>query len=299
MKIAAIGEAMIELSVLGANAQLGVAGDTLNTAIYLKRTAPQLDVDFITCLGTDRFSERIKDFITDQSLGIGAIETITDRLPGLYAITTDESGERSFSYWREQSAARLLFQSDKDISFQCLENYDAIYLSGITLAILPPTVGLALLDYLKKSDHTLAFDSNYRPSLWTDKDTARHLIREFWKLADLALPSIDDEMLLMEESADAVTTRFIQSGIQGALKRGSKGPISLGESLEQLYSPAPRIVDTTAAGDSFNGAYLGSIFTSGSQAEALAEGHACARHVVQYHGAIAPIKEGRLDGSNC
>ena len=33
MKIAAIGEAMIEMSITGDQAQLGVAGDTLNTAI--------------------------------------------------------------------------------------------------------------------------------------------------------------------------------------------------------------------------------------------------------------------------
>ena len=86
MKIAAIGEAMIEMSITGDQAQLGVAGDTLNTAIYLKRAAPQIDVDYITRLGRDGFSERIKSFIADQSLGTSDIETDEDRGPGLYAI---------------------------------------------------------------------------------------------------------------------------------------------------------------------------------------------------------------------
>ena len=176
MKIAAIGEAMIEMSITGDQAQLGVAGDTLNTAIYLKRAAPQIDVDYITRLGRDGLSERIKSFIADPSLGTSDIETDEDRGPGLYAITTDHHGERSFFYWRDQSAARRLFQLGNSYSFQCLKDYDAVYLSGITLAILPPSVGLALLEYLNQSAHILAFDSNYRPALWPDQNTAKRLI---------------------------------------------------------------------------------------------------------------------------
>ena len=289
MKIAAIGEAMIEMSITGDRAQLGVAGDTLNTAIYLKRAAPQIDVDYITRLGRDGFSKRIKSFITDQSLGTSAIETDEDRGPGLYAITTDHHGERSFFYWRDQSAARRLFQLGNSYSFQSLKDYDAVYLSGITLAILPPSVGLALLEYLNQSAHILAFDSNYRPALWPDQNTAKRLITEFWKRTDLALPSIDDEMLLMQESAEKVTDRFIKNGLSGALKRGAQGPVSLGESVDQTYLPAQKVVDTTAAGDSFNGAYLAAKFSGASQADALAKGHECARNVVQHHGAIAPL----------
>ena len=289
MKIAAIGEAMIEMSITGDQAQLGVAGDTLNTAIYLKRAAPQIDVDYITRLGRDGFSKRIKSFITDQSIGTSAIETDEDRVPGLYAISTDHHGERSFSYWRDQSAARRLFQLGNSYSFQCLKDYDAVYLSGITLAILPPSVGMALLEYLNQSAHILAFDSNYRPALWPDQDTAKHLIAGFWTRSDLALPSIDDEMLLMQESAVAVTDRFVKSDLAGALKRGAEGPVSLGEVVDQNYLPAQNVVDTTAAGDSFNGAYLAAKFSGASQVDALAKGHECARHVVQHRGAIAPL----------
>ena len=289
MKIAAIGEAMIEMSITGDQAQLGVAGDTLNTAIYLKRAAPHIDVDYITRLGRDGFSKRIKSFIADQSLGTSAIETDDDRVPGLYAITTNAQGERSFSYWRDQSAARHLFQSENSYSFQCLKDYDALYLSGITLAILPPSVSMALLEYLNQSAHILAFDSNYRPALWPDQNTAKRLIEGFWKRSDLALPSIDDEMLLMQQSAAAVTERFIKSGLSGALKRGAQGPVSLGEVVDQSYLPAQNVLDTTAAGDSFNGAYLAAKFSGASQADALAKGHDCARHVVQHRGAIAPL----------
>ncbi len=68
-RVAAIGEAMIELSIEGETAKVGVAGDTLNTAIYLKRAAPGIDVDYVTCLGDDPFSDQIEDFIAAQDIG--------------------------------------------------------------------------------------------------------------------------------------------------------------------------------------------------------------------------------------
>ena len=188
MKIACIGEAMIELSFSGSTPSIGVAGDTLNTAIYLKRAAPKLQVDYITRLGTDPFSTQIKTFIAAQNIGIEAIETSQKRHPGLYAISTSPSGERAFTYWRAQSAARELFQTTNGAEFSDLNGYDALYLSGITLAILPSDIRNELLNFLKTSDTLFAFDSNYRPALWGDAQEARKTINSFWEISDLALP---------------------------------------------------------------------------------------------------------------
>lgn len=285
MRIACIGEAMIELSMNGTDAQVGVAGDTLNTAIYLHRSAPELQVDYVTCLGDDPFSTRISDFIAEQGVGTDHIQHIQAASPGLYAITTTDAGERSFTYWRSASAARQLFG---DGDYERLGAYDALYLSGISMAILPHQVRLGLLDWLAATSITLIYDSNYRPALWEDVDTARGITTALWDRADIALPSIDDEMALFGETADAVTQRFIDRAGKGALKRGAQGPLSLGERVEQFYPTVGRPIDTTAAGDSFNAGYLGGILTGRSQAEALAAGHALASQVVQYRGAIMP-----------
>lgn len=284
-RIACIGEAMIELAMDGACADVGVAGDTLNTAIYLHRAAPDLTVEYLTCLGDDPFSGRILDFIAQQGVGTQAIRQIPGASPGLYAITTSPDGERSFTYWRTNSAARSLFA---DCDFSPLAEYDTVYLSGISMAILPQTVRLALIDWLAKSSIQLVYDSNYRPRLWDSADQARQITSAMWERADVALPSIDDEMQLFEQSEDAVTARFAGHPGTGALKRGAEGPLSLGEPVTQNYPRAPRVVDTTAAGDSFNAGYLGALLTGKSQAKALAEGHALAVAVVQHRGAIMP-----------
>ena len=269
----------------GTRADVGVAGDTLNTAIYLRRMAPELDVDYITCLGDDPFSDRIMAFIADAGVGTEPIAQIAGASPGLYAITTSPAGERSFTYWRSAAAARQLFA---DHDFSVLASYDAIYLSGISMAILPHDVRLALIDWLGRNDVTLVYDSNYRPRLWESTERARTVTRAMWQRADIALPSIDDEMDLFDTTAEAVNTRFATHKGKGALKRGDLGPLSLGTPVTQDYPPAPRVVDTTAAGDSFNAGYLAAHFTGQTQADALLSGHRLAAKVVGQRGAIIP-----------
>ncbi|MGV6806093.1 MAG: sugar kinase [Ruegeria sp.] len=284
-RIACIGEAMIELSMNGSTAQVGVAGDTLNTAIYARRMAPELNVDYITCLGDDPFSVRIRTSMSEHGIGISNAKTIVGASPGLYAITTAPNGERSFTYWRSKSAARRLF-SDKD--FSLLAEYDALYLSGISVAILPHTIRLALLKWLNATPVKLIYDSNYRPRLWENAETARSINSQLWMRADVALPSIDDEMALFDETAEQVIARFAEHSGVGALKRGEEGPISIGIEVQQDYVAAPKVVDTTAAGDSFNGGYLAALLTGKPQAQALMAGHLLAASVVQHRGAIIP-----------
>ena len=284
-RVACVGEAMIELSMMDGNAQMNVAGDTLNTAIYLHRTAPQVTVDYITCLGNDTFSDSIFAFIADHGVGNSKIKRIVDGTPGLYAITTSPEGERSFTYWRSNSAARCLFSNG---DFTMLETYDAVYLSGISLAILPHIVRLSLLEWLNKHLICLIFDSNYRPHLWESLESAQQMTSAFWARADILLPSIDDEMKLFDETEDQVAFRFSCMAKSGALKRGKLGPLSLGIDVHESYLPSSKVLDTTAAGDSFNGGYLGALFGEESQEQALKIGHDLATQVIQCRGAIIP-----------
>ncbi|MEM6463283.1 MAG: sugar kinase [Pseudomonadota bacterium] len=296
-RIACVGEAMIELSLQGSgnSAQLGFAGDTLNTAVYLARERPGAhDVSFVTCLGVDPLSERMVAFIEQEGV-TAQVGRVADRLPGLYAITTDSAGERSFSYWRENSAARLLFQRAGAADFSALSEYDVVYLSAITLAILPPDIRTALFGWIEgfRNRHgRFAFDSNYRPRLWESPAAARQAVARAWSLCDIALPSLDDEMNLFGDPDQAsVLTRLNGYGIgTGALKRGPDGPVPINVPASSgiEYAKAPVVVDTTAAGDSFNGAFLSVYLAGGSIEEAMTAGHNCAVRVIGTNGAIIP-----------
>ncbi|RYH08983.1 sugar kinase [Tropicimonas sp. IMCC6043] len=296
--MACIGEAMIELS-LGStegNARVGYAGDTLNTAIYLRRLLPaEFAVEFVSVVGTDPLSDRMLAFVESEGVGTRHIRRHPDRIPGLYAITTDPSGERSFTYWRDNSAARTLFSGDGGETFAALSGFDLVYYSAITLAILSPKQRAALFDWIdsyRAAGGMVAFDSNFRRRLWEDIATARRDVETAWRKCDVAFPSVDDEIdLFGDADAAAVLRRLEGYGVPfGALKRGGEGPLPIGAELAapQSYRMVDRVVDTTAAGDSFVGGFLSQVAQGGDIGAALMAGHECAARVITCPGAIVP-----------
>ena len=292
--IAFVGEAMVELSLdaSGETARVGVAGDTLNAAVYLRRNWPG-QVAYVTALGQDAMSDRIAGFIAGESISTDLIARSAEHMPGLYSITTDAAGERSFSYWRSASAARSMFQDDVGPDIAGLAQFDAVALSAITLAILPHEMRSHLLDKLEAwrqaQGGLVIFDSNYRPRLWQDRAEAQAAIEAAWAITDIGLPSVDDEQAIFGDAdAAGVLKRLNRLGVTlGALKRGEAGPLPLdGSEIAQTYPPAANVVDTTAAGDSFNGGFLARWAGGGTLAEALLAGHSCASQVVGLRGAF-------------
>lgn len=296
--IACIGEVMIELIASGPQGpQLNVAGDTYNTAVYLRRLLGDHDcqVSYVTALGQDGFSDRILTHMTGENLDTSRVEIRPDLVPGLYAIETDDAGERRFTYWRGQSAARTMFQAPCQITLDHLRAFDLLYLSGISLAVMAQDTRRALFDFLddyRAQGGLVGFDSNYRPRLWDSQEQAQEVMTQIWDRSDIALPSIDDEMdLFGDDTEQGVVERFAGFPVQfGALKRGAQGPHSLSP-LDQMpsYAPAQKVVDTTAAGDSFNGAYLAALVLGKAQGKALKFAHDTAAKVITQHGAIVDV----------
>ncbi len=296
--IVSIGECMVELSLNSASnssCTLAIAGDTLNTAIYLKRAGKaDVDVSYCTLVGQDGFSDRVLDLLAQEDLGSTLVGRHPDRTIGLYAIETDADGERRFSYWRSLSAARDLFHKIHGQDFSALSRFDLISYSAISLAILDDECRSLFLDFLmgyRIAGGLVAFDSNYRPQLWSDRNTAQHWIKRAWRCCDIALPSADDEAALFDDiSTDDTLHRLRAYGIRlGVLKNGANGPLPLDQSVSLGgFSAASHVVDTTAAGDSFNGAFLASLARGSTLQEAARCGHDMARYVVGQRGAIVP-----------
>ncbi|EPX86064.1 Sugar kinase, ribokinase family [Rubellimicrobium thermophilum DSM 16684] len=298
LRIACIGETMIELSGFDPGAgrlDVGVAGDTLNTAIYLGRAlGSRAEIRYLTALGDDRFSDHILAVMTREGLVTDGVARLPGRLPGLYAISVDERGERSFAYWRNESAARDMF-GPGGIGLDSLVGHDVLLLSGITLAILPPVHREALIAACaaaKAAGCIVAFDTNYRPRLWPDEVTARDVFDRMWRATTVALPSRDDEARLHPgESVEALFARLAAAGVREiALKDGPAGPhLWDGQALPRdRYPPAPRVVDTTAAGDGFNAGYLAARLQGASVPQAAQAAHALALRIIGHKGAILP-----------
>lgn len=296
-KLLCIGEAMAELKrVPDQDWSLGFAGDTFNTAVYASRLMRRPGaVGFMSRVGEDPLSSDFRSFVKAEGLPQELIGTDTNRNIGIYSVSTDFRGERSFHYWRSNSAARTMFATPEEAAD--IPPAEVIYVSGISIAILAPAARANLAAEVARRRATdgtrFAFDSNYRPHLWEDTETARQSFEVFWRLADVALPSIDDEVELYGHQEAQTVEQFTQRmHLRVAIKRAARGPLdpTLGD-RHPNFSPADHIVDTTAAGDSFNAGYLAAYVMGKESAECMALGHALASRVVCARGAIMPISE--------
>ena len=299
-RVVLFGECMLELQgeALGAMQQT-YGGDTLNTAVYLARcSAGAVQASYATALGDDAFSSGMLARWQDEGLDTATVRRLPGRLPGLYIIELDAKGERTFSYWRDSSAAKSYFDVESTPLEAAEQHWDALYVSGISLAILPPAGRarlLALMGRLRARGALVVFDNNFRPRLWPDAAEARHCFARAFELASVGLVTADDHQALLglDDPAAALADAQCLPTPELLIKRGAASTL-VRESGSQVWAEAaveavPRVVDTTAAGDSFAAGYLSRRLAGASALDAALFGNRLAARVIQHRGAlIAP-----------
>lgn len=301
-RIALIGECMLELTRQSGEQgdrslpmNMSYGGDTLNAAVYLARQG--VAVDYVTALGDDPMSSWMVDQWRAQGVHCDLVEYHKNAVPGMYLVDTDDSGERSFYYWRDSAPARFLFDdaAAADLLFDKLADHTYVCLSGISLAIYSESSRQRLFANLKAyraKGGKVVFDSNYRPKLWPSALVARQNYESMYRLTDIALPTIEDEQQVFGDSdQNAIIERLQSWGVQEiALKMGPQGCMTVTQQGQELVAAkSVAVVDTTSAGDSFNAGYLAARLKDKPVSNAAEAGHQLASIVIQYPGAIIPI----------
>lgn len=278
-------------------AALSFGGDTLNTAVYLARLGTE--VDYLTGLGDDSMSSWLLSQWRKEGVGCNLVVRYANSVPGLYMIQLDENGERSFLYWRANSPATRIFDKPDEAEelFEKLLGYQQIYLSGISLALYAEAARHRLFDFLaryREQGGQVIYDGNYRPRLWSSPEVARDAYEHMYRICDLVLPTDEDEeMLFGTEQPQEVVKRLQSFGVEEVvLKMGANGCLLAKDSdLELVPSQQVNVVDSTAAGDSFNAGFLAAKINGESSEAAALAAHKLASTVIQYRGAIIPLAE--------
>lgn len=291
-EIICFGEAMVELSAIEDSAcRIAIAGDTFNTAVYLARAGHV--VSYATAVGSCPFSCKLRDTLKLEGIAQDLVHTIKDRSVGLYAIDVDKTGERSFTYWRSESAVRSLLETSEGASILAeMKQAKTVYLTGVTLSLYTDEYREKIFDMMlsrKEHGQLTVFDGNYRPRNWKSANLARDAITRAISLATWSLPTFDDEAALFgDETPEATAERHKLLGVaEVTVKHGAKGAY-----VDGAAWVTPRMVitpkDTTGAGDSFNAAYISARLYGQSTKEAALAGHALAGRVLNVPGALLP-----------
>lgn len=295
LNVVSFGECMLELTrTAQGEARLRFGGDTFNTAVYMARLG--VPVRYATALGADAWSAEMKAAWAEEGVGLDLILTDPDRLPGLYAIRTDAAGERTFSYWREASAARRFMRlPGAERALEAMGQADLFYLSGISLSLFDDAdraILRTVAEAVRRRGGDVAFDPNYRPRNWPSQAVARRAVEAFSPLVTIALPTFEDEAALNgDTSPEGTAERWLRRGAREVVvKTGPDGALlaDAGGSRRIPTEPVAIPVDTTGAGDSFNAAYLHARLSGLDAPAAVRAGHLLAGRVIGHPGAVIP-----------
>jgi 2-dehydro-3-deoxygluconokinase len=301
-----IGECMVEFAPAAKDGlfQRGFAGDTFNTAWHFQRHAGRKwQTSFLTAIGDDTMSVAMQAFISEANINTAHIQVLPGKTCGLYTISL-QGAERSFAYWRGQSAAKHL--ADDSVALKAaFDSASDIYFSGITLAILSSAARKTLISALleaKSAGKSITFDPNIRMRLWADANEAKSAITAAAKASTRIMPSFDDEkMLFGDASPEATIKRYQKFGAGEIIVKDGANNTTISSAGFLAEVPATKVkkpVDTTGAGDAFNAGYLAGRLNGFSTVASAKYGHAIASDVIKGRGALVASKADLQDFRN-
>lgn len=297
--IAYIGEPLIELAPVNQlDYRKGVAGDVFNTAV----ASAQLNVSsfLVSAVGQTYADQPIIDTAKGYDVNVDHVRRDDKHHAGLYLIQNDDSGERSFIYWRNDSAAKHLFQSSDNLRalLKSITTLNYWYFSGITLALMSEKsidCFCQSVSEFRSCGGKVVYDNNYRQALWPSEQHYQKANEQILPWVDIFLPSVEDTLASGMAGSKADALRFltelpvpeicIKQGLEPVILKTSEGVQTI------PVIAADQVVDTTGAGDGFNGAYLAARAKGLAPIQAVKAGMLVSKAVIGHAGALLPIQD--------
>lgn len=232
----------------GAPANVAVAGAKLGV-----KTA------FIGKVGDDAFGRLLVDTVKQNGVNADGM-IVTDKANTTLAVVSlNESGERSFAFYRKGFADTLL--NKDEISESVLKSTRVLHFGSVSLTDEPSrSATLYAAERAKAFGATITYDPNFRESLWQYKEEAIEMMKRPLPLVDI-LKISDEELPLLTGTDDpAAGTKMLYDtyGISLILLTlGAKGAYyRSGEVTGMCDGVRVKVADTNGAGDTFFGAFL-------------------------------------------
>ena len=288
-----LGEPMLEFNQQPDGRYLqGFGGDTSNCAISAARQGAS--VGCLTHLGADRFGDDILRLWAEEGIETAAVRVVETAPTGIYFVTHSAAGHE-FTYRREGSAASLMSRADlcEEPASSALAACRILHLSGISQGVseIAADAGFAAIEQVRSRGARISYDPNLRLKLWP-LDKARSVIHDAMAMCHIALPGLDDAQLLTgHDQPDDIADFYLALGAEiVALTLGRNG-VLIATPDQRLTVPSFPVeaVDATAAGDTFDGAFLAELLAGRPPFDAARYANAAAALSTQGYGAVAPI----------
>ncbi|GIF52386.1 2-keto-3-deoxygluconate kinase [Asanoa ferruginea] len=295
MDIIAIGEPLLEFSTVGQETldnpgqfSTGFGGDTSNFLVAAARSGAR--TGYLTRIGADPFGEAFLRLWQAEGIDTRHVVRAEGERTGVYFISRHPASS-VFTYYRADSAASRL--APADVPEASVAAARALHVSGITQAISLSACDAAFhaMTIARAAGTLVSYDPNYRPQLWP-LDRARAVVTRSIELADVAFPNIEEGRLLTgAQDPRAVVDWFAARGPRTVvLKMGADGALLWHEGTLTEIKPHPVVpIDSTGAGDAFDGAFMAHLVSGATPAEAAHYAAVAGALTTQGHGAVGPV----------
>jgi len=265
--VCALGEMIIDCTPIG-NSSKGSpmfegnpGGAPCNVMACLARLGSK--VTYIGKVGNDDFGRFFNNVLLELNIDNSGVMFADDLNTTLTFVNINPSGDRSFRFYRENTADVRILEEEVDYS---LIDRSLLFHFGSVSMTDPVTrkTTMAAVKYASEQGKIISYDPNYRESIWKDKEEARTVISKGLSYADIVKISSEELEFLMgnsmelEAAADMLRKKYkiqillVTMGVDGAY--GFTGQLT-------AQCPAYHVhtIDTNGAGDAFMGGFLYSI----------------------------------------
>jgi len=222
---------------------------------------------FIGKVGEDEFGKLLKNTISEQKIDSTGLILDPDAKTTLAFVDNDETGDRSFSFYRKPGADMML--REDEVNYELIDNCRIFHFGSLSMTDEPVrSATYVMVDYAKKKNKIISFDPNLRPPLWESEELAAKQIWYGIEQCDI-LKIADNEIEWLtgtndyDKGIEIIRERTHAKLINVTL--GPNGSIAYYGGLKVFMEPYLNkdTIETTGAGDTFG---------------------ACALHVVLKHG---------------
>ena len=258
--VISLGEILIDFTSQGRNEQgqrlfaQNAGGAPANVAVAVARLGGKSA--FIGKAGDDMHGRFLKSTLEEK--GVDCTALVLD-------------GEREFSFARKHGADKMLTKDE--IPTQMLENSRIFHFGSVSLTDEPSrSATLYGAEKARENGVTVAYDPNYRASLWQSEEKAREEMRNAAAFADLIKIS-DEETVLLTDEADCekAAEKLIENGaVIVVVTLGKDGAyVRTRDGGKFVSGFSVNAVDCTGAGDAFWGGFLLKVSQCGKTADKI------------------------------
>jgi fructokinase len=276
--IVALGECLIDFVTSGGavHGSLLYEGNPGGAPANVLAAASKLGLNtaFIGKVGDDSFGALLKNTLEENRIDTSSLIISTDYPTTLAFVSLDATGNRSFSFYRRETADVNL--NEKEIDYELIRKAKLFHFGSVSLTDEPSrTATLAAARFAKKNRIPVSYDPNLREKLWPSLYEAKKIILSAMDYADMVKVSEEELSFLtgftgLEEGMRVLYSKYQLRFL--AVTLGAKGCRCMsGETICSSPAFAVNSVDTTGAGDAFWGAMLYRIQKSGKNPDKLTE----------------------------